>query len=108
MPAPQVWRFDATGHGVLKPPVEATPRAGMYHIPMEGVRYERPECRAEGGGFVLAPVRKKALELRFPEGLFEGEGLVGVDAFDQFREAALNLEDNGCLPSGAIERSASS
>ena len=104
MPAPQPWRFDASGPGVLRPPVEATPRAGLYRIPMEGIRYGRPDCRAEGGGFVLAPVRKKALELRFPASLFESGGFVGVDAFDQFREAALKLEDNGCLPVRAAER----
>ncbi|MGD0579590.1 MAG: hypothetical protein ABSC08_11750, partial [Bryobacteraceae bacterium] len=80
------------------------PHAGMYHIPLEGVRYGRPDCRAEAGGFVLAPVRKKALELRFPQGLFEEGGFRGVDAYDQFREAALKLEDNGCLPVGAVER----
>jgi hypothetical protein len=71
---------------------------------MEGIRYGRPDCRAEGGGFVLAPVRKKALELRFPASLFESGGFVGVDAFDQFREAALKLEDNGCLAPRTIER----
>ena len=104
MPAPQPWRFDASGPGVLKPPVEATPRAGMYRIPMEGIRYGRPDCRAEGGGFVLAPVRKKALELRFPQGLFESGGFAGPDAFGEFREAALKLEDTGCLPARAVER----
>ncbi len=84
--------------------MEATPRAGMYRIPMEGIRYGRPDCRAEGGGFVLVPVRKKALELRFPESLFESGGFAGPDAFGEFREAALRLEDNGCLPARAVER----
>ena len=99
------WHFDATGPGLVKPPVEATPRAGAYHIPIEGVQYGKVDCRAEGGGFVLAPVRKKGLELTFPQDLFQGGGgFRGVDAYDQFREAALKLEDNGCLPAGAVNR----
>ena len=102
---PGPWRFDATGPGMVKPPLEATPHAGVYHIPIEGVRYARTDCRAEGGGFVLAPVKKKGLELTFPQSLFEsGGGFRGVDAYDEFREAALKLQDTGCLSAGAVER----
>lgn len=101
---PGPWRFDASGPGRLTPPVEATPRAGVFHVPIEGVKYGRAECRAEGGGFVLAPAKKKALELRFPQSAFEDGGFHGVDLYDQFREAALKLEDDGCLALGSVQR----
>ncbi len=83
------------------PPGQAVPVDGVYRIPMEGIFYARPECRAEAGEFAL--VRSgQGLTLQFPRSVLQSEGHDPADAWDAFRDAALRLEDNACLPRESI------
>ncbi|MDR3719552.1 MAG: hypothetical protein P4K98_12175 [Bryobacteraceae bacterium] len=101
--APETWRFDVSNvPDRVIPPAEAVPVKGVYHIPVPGLQYARPECHAEGGEFAL--VRSgKGLALQFPQTVLQSEGHDPADAWDLFRDAELRLEDNACLPRDSIQ-----
>ena len=101
-PVPEAWRFDISSvPDRVVPPTQAVPVDGVYRIPVEDIFYARPECRVEAGEFAL--VRSgKGLALQFPSSVLQSEGHDPADAWDVFRDAALRLEDNACLPRESI------
>ena len=95
-PAPTNWRYDVKDHGDrLLPPAEMVPVAHVYRIPIKDLRFGRTGCNLSVAGFSLRQTRK-GLELSFAENLVNGSE--PVDKVEQFRQEALRLEDNGCLP----------
>ena len=102
-PAPSSWRYDvSTGPDRLSPPAESRPVKHVYRIPIEGLRFGQPGCGLAVAGFSLRPA-KGGLELRFADTLI-GNGAEPVSKLEQFRQAALRLEDNGCLPADSALR----
>jgi hypothetical protein len=104
LPAPQTWRFDVSSTpDRVVPPIEIAPSEGGYRVPVEGLLYSRPDCRAEGSEFALVNSGKR-LALQFPASALDSPGRDPADAWDAFRDAILRLEDNGCLPPGSIQK----
>jgi len=102
-PVVEAWRFDVSSvPDRVVPPVEAAPVDGEYRIPVAGLRYARPDCRAEAGEFALVS-SDKGLLLQFPRSILQSEGRDPADAWDLFRDAELRLEDNACLPGESIQ-----
>ena len=101
-PVPVSWRFDVSGvHDRLVPPVEAVPIRSVYQIPLTNLHYARPECHAEAGEFALVRSGEE-LVLQFAQTVLQSEGRDPADTWDTFRDAALRLEDNACLPQESV------
>ncbi len=102
MPAPTTWRLDVSSPpDRLTPPAEIHPIDQVYRIPIEGLRFGRPDCRLAVAGFELRPARR-ASELRFAQNVLYGAR--PADKVEEFRQAALRQEDNGCLPADSALR----
>ena len=102
MPAPTTWRYDVTSPpDRLSPPAEIRPVKRLYRIPIDGLRFGRPDCRLAVAGLELLQSHG-VLELRFADTLLHGAE--PVDKVEQFRQAALRQEDTGCLPADSALR----
>lgn len=101
-PVPLAWRYDVVSvPDRVVPPAELAPVNGIYRVPIVDLAYARPECHVEAGEFALLQTGAR-LTLQFPQTVFQNEGHDPAEAWDVFRDAALRLEDNTCLPSNAV------